>query len=129
MNRADAGALERVRSPRRAGATVHRPPQFRSPERTSPEVPALLASIAPVLEALINRLAFFVAERLLPLLTPAPTSLVGVEEAAKLVDVPASWLAAEARRGTFRSYKRGHYRRYDSREVVEDFKQLRGREE
>jgi hypothetical protein len=70
-----------------------------------------------------------VAERLLPLLAPATTSLVGVEEAAKLVDVPASWLAAEARRGTFRSYKRGHYRRYDPREVVEDFKRLRGRDD
>jgi hypothetical protein len=61
--------------------------------------------------------------------TPAqPAVLVDVKEAAKLIGVRESWLAAEARRGAFRSYKRGHPRRYDPREVVEDFKRLAGRE-
>ena len=92
---------------------------------TRPPAPAL----EPLLEAVAEHLAARVAARLRPLLAPHPpaaAALVGVEEAAKLIAVSPSWLAAEARRGAVRSYKRGHYRRYDPREVVEDFKRLAG---
>lgn len=50
--------------------------------------------------------------------------LVDVEQAAEAVGVAPSWLADQARRGRFRSYKQGHYRRYDISEVVADFKRF-----
>lgn len=54
---------------------------------------------------------------------PEP-SLVDVDAAARAIGVAPSWLAEQARRGTFRSYKSGHYRRYEVCEVIEDFKAL-----
>lgn len=74
-------------------------------------------------ERIANKIAAMLESRLS---AERGAALVNVEQAAMIIDVPASWLAGEARRGTFRSYKRGHYRRYDPREVVEDFKKLTG---
>jgi len=62
----------------------------------------------------LEALADAIARRM----APPPSPLLTVEEAAELLNVPASWLAAEARARRVPSVQLGRYRRFDRDELA-----------
>jgi len=64
----------------------------------------------------LERLAELVAARLSE---PSAPRLVNAETAAKMLDVPPSWLMSEARKGRVPHVKLGKYRRFDPSALAE----------
>ena len=58
------------------------------------------------------------AAEIAPLLAPAIPPLLDSEQAAALLNVPTSWLEAEARANRVPSVKLGHYRRFKRDELL-----------